>query len=155
MTTGQVRVVWQHLAFLGDESRWAAEAAECAGEQGRFWEYRDKLFEEARGRNSGAFTKANLTRYATEISLDGGAFARCLDSGRYAARVQAESDAARALGVTRTPTLEINGQRLVGIPSLDEVRALIRRAGSPEPASLSPPERPPARAFRRRGSVPP
>jgi len=46
--TGTVRFVYRHMAFLGDESQWAAEASECAGEQAKFWEYHDKLFDEAK-----------------------------------------------------------------------------------------------------------
>jgi protein-disulfide isomerase len=56
---GQVRFVFRHLAFIGAESLWAAEAAECANEQGRFWDYHDKLFEEQGGENVGAFSQEN------------------------------------------------------------------------------------------------
>ena len=68
--TGQVRFVYRHLAFLGNESTWAAEASECAEDQGRFWDYHDKLFDEQRGENQGAYSKDNLKRFAAEIGLD-------------------------------------------------------------------------------------
>ena len=128
MASGQVKLEWKHLAFLGDESRWAAEAAECAGEQNRFWQYHDRLFDVSQGRGSARFEQAHLKQYASELGLDTQAFNTCVDSGRYAARVRAESDEARWLGVNRTPTLEINGQRLVGVPAIEEVRAFIQAA---------------------------
>jgi protein-disulfide isomerase len=130
VATGQVRLVYKHLAFLGDESQWAAEASECASEQGRFWEYHDRLYRETQGRGKGVFEKPLLKRYATEVGLDHTAFDGCLDSGRYRARVQSDTEDARRRGVSRTPTLEINGQRLVGVPTVDEVRALVAAARS-------------------------
>ncbi|RME42104.1 MAG: DsbA family protein, partial [Chloroflexi bacterium] len=57
MQTGVVRFGYQHFAFLGTESEWAAEASECAGEQNAFWEYHDLLFERWGGENQGAFNK--------------------------------------------------------------------------------------------------
>jgi protein-disulfide isomerase len=126
--TGQVRIEWKHFAFLGDESQWAAEASECAGEQDRFWPYHDRLFQETQGRGKGVFEKPLLKRYASEVGLDRAAFDQCLDSGRYSARVRAASDEARRAGIERTPTLEINGERVTGVPSWEEIRALIERA---------------------------
>ena len=130
MAPGQARVVWQHMAFLGDESRWAAEAAECAGEQGHFWHYHHKLFQESGGRGSGKFAKANLKQYAVDLRLDVAAFGACVDSERYAARVRAETEQARQQGVTRTPTLDVNGQRFDGVPAADVLRAAIQRAAT-------------------------
>jgi len=127
VATGEVQFVWKHLAFLGDESQWAAEASECASEQGRFWEYHDRLFAETQGRGKGVFEKPRLKQYAADVGLDRDAFAACLDSGRYTARVRAATEDARRAGVDRTPTLEINGERLVGA-TLEQVRAAVERA---------------------------
>jgi len=63
--TGAVRFGFQHFPFLGDESQWAAEASECAHEQGKFWEYHDLLYARQNGENRGAFkwiTKSSLTK---------------------------------------------------------------------------------------------
>src|SRR5215218_1010403 len=117
------RLVWRHFPFLGDESRWAAEAAECAGAQDRFWDYHYRLFEEAQGRDSGKFSRPNLKSYARDLGLDATAFDACLDSERYAERVRAEFEDGRQQGVSRTPTLDINGQRLEGVPAADLLRA--------------------------------
>jgi protein-disulfide isomerase len=109
--SGKVRFVYRHLAILGEGSVLAAQAAACAHDQGRFWEYHDALF-----RNSSplAFTTARLKRYAGQTGLDQGTFGGCLDSGKQAERVQAETLLGRALGANGTPTFLINGQLLIG-----------------------------------------
>lgn len=60
--TGKANFVYKHLAFLGQESVFAAVAAECAADQGKFWEYHDYLFEHQNGENQGAFNKDKLDR---------------------------------------------------------------------------------------------
>jgi len=105
-----VRFVFRHFAFLGDESRWAAEAAECANEQGRFWDYYEKLFAEQAGENVGTFSLENLKRFAAELGLDTKRFNQCLDSGKYSAKVQRETLQGRQEGVRGTPTVFVNGR---------------------------------------------
>lgn len=122
---GKVKVVFRHLAFIGQESLWAAEAAECAAEQDRFWDYHDKLFAEQAGENRGAFSRSNLKRFASEIGLDSEQFNACFDSGRYAAQVQAETQAGRQKGVQATPTLFVNGQMIRGAPRFEQLRQII------------------------------
>lgn len=128
MKEGEVKVVWRHLAFLGQESLWAAQACECARDQDKFWEYHDKLFAAQSGRNGGTFSKANLKRFATELGLDSGRFDPCIDSDRYAAFINAETEAARKLGVQSTPTLFVNGQVLRGVPTYEQLVDVIRNA---------------------------
>jgi len=79
VATGKVRFVFHHLAFIGQESTWAAEAAECAGEEGRFFDFHDKLYALQSGENIGTFTKANLQKIAHDLGLSAG-FAACLTS---------------------------------------------------------------------------
>jgi hypothetical protein len=67
-----------NYAFLGPESRQAAEASECAAEQGAFWPYHDRLYERQAGENRGAFSQDNLKRFAVELGLNGQAFDACL-----------------------------------------------------------------------------
>ncbi|MCB9079262.1 MAG: DsbA family protein [Anaerolineaceae bacterium] len=107
---GLVRYVFHHMAFIGDESRWAAAASECANDQGRFWDYHDKLFASQTGENVGDFSYDNLKRFAAELNLDTQQFNQCLDSGQHQAKVQQEVTAAQQSGVTSTPTLFVNGQ---------------------------------------------
>jgi protein-disulfide isomerase len=113
------------MAFLGPESVWAAAASECASDQGKFWEYHDALFTHTAGRNAGVFTRARLKEYAADLGLERGTFDSCVDSGRYEPWVQAQTDLGRGLGVTSTPTLLVNGQRVSPVPAFDALRELI------------------------------
>lgn len=81
VANGQVALVFHHMAFLGEESNRAAEAAECAGEQGQFFAFHDKLYASQAGENRGTFSKDNLKGFGAELGL-GAAFATCVDSGR-------------------------------------------------------------------------
>lgn len=128
--SGRVRFVWRDFAFLGPESVWAAEAAACAADQGKFWEYHDKLFAEQGGENQGAFAKANLERFAAELGLDAAAFDRCLTSNQHLARVEQERATGTREGVDATPTIFVNGQKYVGPPTYDRLRALIDTASA-------------------------
>jgi protein-disulfide isomerase len=114
MQSGDVRFAYFNFAFLGPESNWAAEAAECAMDQNKFWEYHDKLYDSQSGENQGAFNKDNLKKFAEELGLDTSAFNECLDSGKYTELIQEESSMASSIGVRSTPTFLINGQAVVG-----------------------------------------
>lgn len=116
------------MAFLGEESVWAAAATECADEQNAFWEYHDKLFEEQNGENQGAFSKENLKLFAVELNLNATAFSQCVDSGKYEAQVQADTQAARQIGWSSTPSFVINGQGVVGAQSFDVFQKAIEQA---------------------------
>ncbi len=105
---GKVRLVFKHLAFIGQESVWAAQAAECAGSQGRFWPYHDKLFASQAGENRGAFAKDKLKGFARELGLEVAGFDRCLDGDETLAKVRADTAEADRRGVKSTPTFYLN-----------------------------------------------
>jgi protein-disulfide isomerase len=114
------------MAFLGPESVWAAAASECASEQNRFWEYHDVLFTYTAGRDKGVFTKANLKQYAADLGLDRQTFNSCVDSGRYEDWVRGQTQQGQLQGVTSTPTLIVNGQKLSPVPStFEDLRSAI------------------------------
>lgn len=123
--TGKVKFVYRDFAFLGDESRWAASASECADEQGKFWAYHDLLFERQRGENQGTFVKENLKRFASELGLERSQFDGCLDSEKYAQEIDKDLDDAKATGVSGTPTTFINGQLVRGALPLSEFERII------------------------------
>jgi len=125
--TGKATFVYKHFAFLGQESIWAAEAAECAADQGKFWAYHDLLFNRQAGENQGAFTKDKLLGFAKELELDMAKFEPCLQADETLARVQADAQEGRSAGVTGTPTFFINGQLLAGARPYTDFRALIER----------------------------
>ncbi len=124
---GTVKLVFRHFAFLGSESNWAAEAAECAGEQGKFWDMHDRLYASQAGENRGAFSKANLKRMGEALDL-GPSFAACVDSGRYAQAVRDLSDDASERGVRATPTLYVDGRRIEGAATFEQLKTIIDAA---------------------------
>ena len=101
-------------------ARPAHEAARCAGADGKYWPYHDRLFQE-----QPAFEREDLVRYAVELGLDQTAFVRCLDDRRFAEAVDADVAQARALGINGTPTFIVNGQTLVGAHPIDTFRTII------------------------------
>ena len=112
ISTGKVKFVYRHLAILGKHSVASAQAAECAGEQGKFWEYHDKLF--ASAGSAFAFTDGRLKGYAEELGLKSRAFDQCFASGKYLKKVEGETAMAAFLGARGTPAFFLNGQLLVG-----------------------------------------
>lgn len=125
LPAGNIRLVYKHFAFIGDESRWAAEAVECAGDQGRWWSFHDKVFASQRGENQGAFSIANLKRFARDLGLDGEKFGSCLDSHRYEAKVRADTEEGKGLGVKSTPTFFINGRMVLGAIPYEEFKSIV------------------------------
>lgn len=121
---GQIRLVFRHMAFLGEESQWAAEASECADEQGKFWEFHDRLYASQAGENRGAFSKENLKRMGDALGL-GAAFATCVDSGRYAQQVRDEVGAGQAKGVKATPTLFVGDRKIEGAATYDQLKTIL------------------------------
>lgn len=128
VASGRARFVYRDFAFLGQESRDAAEAARCADEQGKFWEYHGGLFERQGAENSGAFSRNHLERLAGDIGLDSSRFEACLDSGAYTDDVIRDLEAGRAAGVSGTPTIVVNGRTFPGLPSWEQLRAAIEDA---------------------------
>jgi protein-disulfide isomerase len=122
---GRVELIFRHHALIGQESVWAAEASECANEQGRFWDYHDKLFENQHGENQGAFAIDNLKRFAEELGLDTQAFNQCLDSHKYQDLVRTETEEALKKGIESTPTFVVGDQTVPGPPSYDALKTVI------------------------------
>lgn len=97
----------------------AAEAAHCAGAEGKYWDYHDMLFAKKQ------LDPASLKSFARDLKLDTAAFDKCLDSGATAQTVKAQLDEAQALGLQGTPTLFINGRYISGALSHDALRAIV------------------------------
>ena len=123
--TGKVSFVFKHSAFLGQESLWAAQAAECAADQGKFWDYHELLFAKQGSGNAGLFSKESLITYAKELGLDSAKFDPCLQNDETLQRVVSDTNEGRQVGVTGTPTFFINGQPLVGAQPLPAFQAQI------------------------------
>ncbi|HVE66361.1 MAG TPA: thioredoxin domain-containing protein [Thermoanaerobaculia bacterium] len=113
---GKVRLVYRDLPLdsLHPEARRAAEAARCAQDQGKFWEYHDLLFAQAP-----KATTEDLRRYGEQVGLDGATFDRCLSDRAHRTTVQRDLDEGKRLGVTGTPAFFVNGRPLVGAQPLE------------------------------------
>jgi len=108
---GKVRFVFRDfpLSTIHENAEKAAEAAECANEQGKFWEYHDKLFS-----SQSALDVASLKSYASQLGLDTATFDECLDSNKYAEEIQKDVQDGTSYGVDGTPAFFVNGQLVVG-----------------------------------------
>ncbi|MBN1944928.1 MAG: thioredoxin domain-containing protein [Bradymonadales bacterium] len=119
----QVRFVWKDFPLpFHDNALIAAQAAYAAGEQGKFWEYHDILFQNQRN-----MTRPDLERYAEQLGLDMAQFREALDSDRFNARIESNKQEGQRLGVSGTPTFFINGERLVGAVPFAQFQAIIDR----------------------------
>lgn len=98
----------------------AAEAADCANEQGKFWEFHDKLFTSTQNLKDEDFEK-----YAGELGLDVAKFKECYTSGKYKADVQKDMADGQKAGVTGTPAFFINGRFLSGAQPFENFKTII------------------------------
>ena len=118
----KVKVVWKDfpLTSIHPEAFKASEAAHCAGDQGKYWEYHDRLFQ-----NQRALQVDALKKHAADLGLDAAAFNTCLDSGRYSARVRQGLQEGAALGVGSTPSVFINGRLVQGAQPFEAFKDII------------------------------
>jgi len=115
VSDGKVYVTYRSMGeFLGTESQKSAEAAYCAGDQEKFWEYHDALFSNQGAENSDAFSDAHLEAFAQSINLDMTVFDACFSRGKYTERVKKDKVDAFAAGIKSSPTVLINGQMVQG-----------------------------------------
>jgi protein-disulfide isomerase len=143
VTTGQLRIEDRAVAFLGtgnpDESLDAATAAECAVPQNRYWQFHDLLFWNQAGENRGAFTRERLKAMAGAAGLDVPTWQACFDGAAERAGIEQATSAALAAGINATPTMLINGQKIVGLPkSYDDFAAFIRQQIAGQSPAASP-----------------
>ena len=115
--TGKVRVIYRdYPQAVHPEAMLSAMAAECADDQGKYYEFHDKLFREQdrRGRDVVRFKAPELKRWAADIKLDTAAFNACLDEERHKDEVSKDYKDLEGLGIEGTPIFFVNGRALVG-----------------------------------------
>ena len=116
-----VQFVWKDFPVITAQSPKAAEAGQCALDQGKFWEYHDLLFAKAP-----ALGVSDLKDYAVQVGLDTTKFNQCLDSGQNQAKVnQSLNEAQRQYAFPGTPSFLVNGKKLVGPPSFETLKSTI------------------------------
>lgn len=119
---GKVRLVYKHfpLSFHPNAQK-ASEAAECAGAQGKFWEYHDILFE----KQSSGYSVEKFKTWAEQLGLNTTKFDTCLDSGASAGIVQTDAQEGGAKGVNGTPATFVNGQLVSGALPYETFKQII------------------------------
>ncbi len=113
VSTGQVKLVFAPVLNHQDRSLQTHQGAECAAEQGQFWEFHDALFEN-QGRLWSGDVRVAVKQLAAEHGLDAAAFNACLDEQRHLELVQAQDQIRLNAGIRGQPVFDINGQFLAG-----------------------------------------
>lgn len=111
-----VKIVYKHFNRGGTDSQ-TAQAAECAGEQENFWEMHDLIFDKG--------SRGDLSGYAQEIGINVDKFSECLDSGKYSAKVAADTNEARSFGIVGTPGFMVNGRLVSGAQPYENFKQII------------------------------
>lgn len=120
--TGKVKFVYRDfpLTSIHSVAQKAAEAAECADEQNKFWEYHDLLYQRQQ-----LISEENLKMWARELRLDLDKFSSCLDSGKYTDEVDKDFSDGQSLGVSGTPATFVNGRMLAGALPYEQFERII------------------------------
>lgn len=140
VATGKARYVFHNYPFLDDqavakESDQAANAAICASEQDKFWEMHSALYANWNGENQGAFSNRRLQAIAESLGLNMEAFNSCFNANKYEAEIQADLDLGEQWGVSGTPTVFVNGQRVGApgqVPSYEEIANAVDAINVPQ-----------------------
>lgn len=126
MPTLDFRLAYRH--FTDPENRplsfKAAEAAECAADQGRFWAYNDGLFQPGQQ----PLNDEHLKKLAQQLELDMAAFEQCLNTEKHKDKLAHGKRLAEAMKITATPTFFINGKRHIGLKPYEQLKQLLSTA---------------------------
>ncbi len=118
---GKVKLVYRDFPLaIHKNAQKAAEASQCADEQGKFWDYHGLLYA-----NQKALTIADLKKYAVDLKLDATKFNECLDSNKFADEVKKDLADGEAAGVDGTPAFFINGRKIVGAQPYEAFEKII------------------------------
>jgi len=127
--TGKVKLVFRDfpLMQIHPEALMSAMAVNCAGEQGKYWQFHDKVFREQynKGDDVIRIKAADLKKWAKDIGVDQAKFDQCLDSEKFKNEVMKDKADGDAAGVQGTPTFFINGRIMGGAQQYPEYRKLI------------------------------
>ena len=122
--TGKVRFEFKHFIIGGPTTANAANAAECAADQNRFWDYHDLLFSKQSVERD-PFNKTALKQYGAQLQLDTATFNRCVDGDQHLDKVYKDRSEGSGQGVNATPTFFVNGTKLEGEVPYNDLKARI------------------------------
>jgi len=98
----------------------AAEAAQCAGDQNKYWEMHDRMFADQR-----KLDVPSLKASAAALGLNAATFDQCLDSGKFAGQIKEDMEQGSKLGVNSTPSLFVNGRPIIGAQPFEVFKTAI------------------------------
>ena len=133
VATGRVRWRSRDLPLPSHKySRFSAHAAHCAGEQDKYWEMHDQLFANHSWAQTGRDPSSLFRQMAQAVGVDVGRYDECMQSARYAGRIEASLQEAERLGAGGTPTFFVNGRLLQGggVPNSDQIKELVDQAAA-------------------------
>ena len=107
VSTGKVNVIFKDYTIMGQDSVTAAHAAHCAGEQGKFWEYHNTLYDNYGGENNGWVNQESILNFAKQAGLDTNEFFKCTENKKFERKISASNADAQILGITGTPAFYV------------------------------------------------
>ncbi|TRZ70374.1 MAG: disulfide bond formation protein DsbA [Nitrosopumilaceae archaeon] len=114
--TGKAKLVFKDFPLNGPDSVLASEAAYCAQDQGKYWQYHDELYKNWAGEKTGWITHDSLDKFATTTSLDLNKFNECLDDHKYLERVNQMYEFGKKIGIDATPSFLVsNNEKIIKI----------------------------------------
>ncbi|KAF6247529.1 disulfide bond formation protein DsbA [Nitrosopumilus sp. b3] len=114
--TGKVKLVFKDFPLNGPDSLLAAEAAYCANDQEKYWEYHDEIYKNWGGERTGWITRESLEKFAVSTNLDINNFNKCLDDKKYQDKVITLHEFGKEIGIDATPSfLVFNDQKIIKI----------------------------------------
>lgn len=123
---GKINFVFKHFPLPShNNSQISAQAAEAAGEQGKFWEVYDKLYENQDTWSNLSSPLDAFVQYAKELGLDADKFKKAVEDKKFQNIINADLADGNLSRVTATPTFFVNGERIVGAPTLEQFKAII------------------------------
>ena len=126
---GKVKFYFRNYAFLGPASTLAAEAGECANDQGKWWPFHDYMYQHQPDESdTSMYTNDNLTQIAGNLGMDTSQFSSCLSDPATAQKAAKDLSDGQAAGVNGTPTTFINGVAVVGAVPYSQIKAAIDNA---------------------------
>ncbi len=128
--TGKVKLVFKDFPLNGSDSVLAAEAAYCAQDQEKYWQYHDELYKNWGGERTGWITRDSLDKFATTVSLDLEKFDKCLDDHKYLERVNQMYEFGKKIGIDATPSFLIfNNEKIIKITGNQPLEVFLKSLG--------------------------
>ena len=130
INTGKVKLVFKDFPLNGPDSILAAEAAYCAEDQGKYWQYHDEIYTNWGGERTGWITRETLDNFANTVNLDLNKFNKCLDDHKYQNKVNAMHEFGKDIGIDATPSfLVFNGEKIIKIRGNQPLEVFLKTFG--------------------------